>query len=203
MHHLLVRCLGPLLVLALSQALPAADPALVLHLYCLDLQPQVLERFGEDRATGALPAHVTSGAAFRLLDADAVTVLGAITITMDQADGTPVAVDHTHPATYLETDASGTVVQRESPWSEGMVARISAHRDSEGRIRVDGQVTLHAIASRQALSGAQRLPLGKPLTQTTQSVVPGAVLRSGEACVIPFPGAGGGTAQRVLVVVAD
>jgi len=203
MRHLLLHCLSPLIVLLLGQALTAAEQPLVLRLYCLDLQPQVLEHFGEDRATGTLPAQVTSAAAFRLLDADAVTVLGAITITMDHADGAPVAVDHTHPATYLEADAAGGVALRESTWSEGLAARISAHRDAEGRIRVDGQVTLNAIASRQVLSGAEHLALGKPLTHSSQSVVPGAALRSGEACVIPFPGASSGTTERVLVLVAE
>jgi len=197
----MLRLLAVLVLTLCAMAAPAAEPQYTVHLYCMDVQDSVLLQLGWNRATGALSSQVTTATALALLDDEALHPLGSIRIVA--VNGQSQSVDHTHPAVYLEPDANGALVEKASEWNEGLSAHITVTSDSEGRIRIDGQLVINAIDARAALPQLPSQALGKPRLHSSQTIVPAAVLRSGEACVVPISASPGADAERVVVVVAE
>jgi len=197
----MMRLLGVLLLCLTVAAAQAAEPRFAVRFYCMDVHDSVLLQLGWNRATGALGVQVSTAAALALLDADTLHPLGSIRI--EAVSGQAQSIDHTRLASYLEADASGDLVEKTSEWNEGLSAHITVACDSEGRIRIDGQLVINAIDARAILPQLPGQALGKPLQHFTQTIVPAAVLRSGEACVVPVSASPGADSERVVVVVAE
>jgi len=195
------RLVGILILVLAAVAAQAAEPRIAVNLYCMDVQDKILLQLGWNRATGALGAQVSTANALTLLDPMAVHPLGCIHLVM--VSGQSQLIDQTHPAIYLDADAAGNLVEKISEWNEGISAHITVSTDSEGRIRIGGQLVINAIDGRMVLPQLPQQDLGKPRLHSSQTVVPAAVLRSGEACVVPISASPNAESERVVVVVAD
>lgn len=186
-------------MLLLLAAVPALGQDLVLRFACLDCTPAVLDRLGRDRGTGELPTQVPLDAALSLLDPDQVTLVAFARVrTAPNHEG---ADDRTHRAIYLEPTPEGRLEQHISELVEGMAVRVTPMVDREGRIRIDGQLTLSSIDQRAPLVGFDRLPLGRPLTHATQTINPAAVLHLNQGCIIAAPGGAAGRERVILIGV--
>ncbi len=183
------------------RALAAADRGLLeVRIVCLDLADGALDRLGCDRATGHLPSRLSIVDVLLLLDPEQAEVVASARVRT--AAGKAGSDDRRHHATYLEPTPGGHLEQRDSELDEGMAVTLTPLVDSEGRIRIDGHLTLATINRRSVIAGLDRVALGRPLESATREIDPAVSLRLGEAAIIPCPGGGVGRERVLLVSVA-
>ncbi len=188
-------------LLGCAPALAAADrDQLEVRIICLDLADGALDRLGCDRTNGHLPSRLPIAAILILLDPEQAEVVASARVRTKP--GQPGSDDRRHRATYLEPTPGGRLEQRDSELDEGIAVTLTPMVDSEGRIRIDGHLTLATINRRAAISGLDRVALGRPLESATREIDPAVSLRLGEAAVIPCPGGAVGRERVLLVAVA-